>query len=51
MVKSKFNNAEMDDLTKVKDNLVTIKRHYSFLGIKDVTELTEKSYDDMEKGV
>ena len=36
----------MENLDKVKDNLVTMRRHFAFLGIKDVTEVTD-SLEDM----
>ncbi len=37
----------MKNLDKVKDNLVTIKKHFDFLGIKDLTILENSSHDAM----
>jgi len=44
---SAFKRAGMYDLEVVKDNLATMKRHFSFLGIKDATVLEDSTIDYM----
>ena len=39
----------MAELPLVKDNLETIKRHFSFLNIKDVIEVTDSQREGMDK--
>jgi len=38
----------MPDLPEVKENHATMKRHLTFLGIKEVTEVHD-SYDDFDR--
>jgi hypothetical protein len=47
VVNSDLKRAGMDDLEGVKDNLATIKRHFSYLGIKDATVLEDYTIDEM----
>ncbi len=47
VVNSDLKRAGMDDLEGVKDNLATIKRHFSYLGIKDATVLEDSTIDEM----
>jgi len=39
----------MAELKKVKNNLNTMKRHFAFLNIKDVIEVTYSQHDGMDK--
>jgi hypothetical protein len=48
LANSHFERTGMLNLDGVKDNLATMKRHFSFLGIKDVTVLEDSSYNDMK---
>jgi hypothetical protein len=45
---SNFERAEMQNLDEVKDNLKTMKRHFKYLDIKDVTVLEDSSYVEMD---
>ncbi len=47
VVNSDLKRAGMVYLEGVKDNLATIKRHFSYLGIKDATVLEDSTIDEM----